>query len=102
MKIPTKIAPSTTKPNTLAIAWADGSTGEVPYSILRLSCPCASCVDEHTGERTIRPEDVDPNVRTTGAQVVGNYAIQFRFSDGHATGIFSFDTLAKACNPLTP
>ena len=38
-----------------------------------------------------------PKVKANGAAAVGNYAIQVEFSDGHATGIYSFDALREMC-----
>lgn len=82
---------------TLKVEWTSGEIYTVPYREIRFQCPCASCVDEHTGKRIIQRESVAPDVRVSGAQQVGRYAIQLRFSDGHATGIFHFDSLMKLC-----
>jgi DUF971 family protein len=82
---------------TLRIEWTSGKTYSIPYREIRFQCPCASCVDEHTGKRIITRESVAKDVRVAGAQQVGRYAIQLRFSDGHATGIFHFDSLMKLC-----
>jgi DUF971 family protein len=81
----------------MLMAWNNGESFTVPYFELRFECPCASCVDEHTGRRTLRREAVESAVRVTGAQLVGRYAVQLSFSDGHATGIFHFDRLFELC-----
>ena len=62
---------------------------------LRLLCPCAACVDEMTGVRTLRPEMVDQNVYPTAIHYVGRYALQFVWSDDHSTGIYTFGYLRE-------
>ncbi len=65
--------------------------------MLRFECPCASCVDEHSGERMIRMENIPLDIRVSGAAVVGRYALNIRFSDHHDTGMFHFDRLYELC-----
>jgi DUF971 family protein len=81
----------------MLIAWNDGAEFTAAYLDLRFYCPCAGCVDEHTGQRTIKKESIKTEVKPTQVQPVGRYAIQFAWSDGHATGIYHFDTLRKIC-----
>jgi ATP-binding protein involved in chromosome partitioning len=77
----------------LLIEWPDGFTGTIsPYN-LRVSCPCALCVDEDTGHRTLDPDQVPLGIRINGLDKVGRYAITVTFSDGHNTGIYKFDRL---------
>lgn len=82
-------------PKALAILWKDGHESLYPVRELRLACACAECVDEWTGatrvDAAIIPEDVAP----TSIQSVGRYAIQIHWSDGHSTGIYSFEQLRK-------
>lgn len=79
----------------LVITWSDGQTvGFTPYD-LRISCPCALCVDENTGRRTLDPRRVPLDITISGFQKVGRYAVGITFSDGHTTGIFRFDRLRK-------
>jgi len=77
----------------LRIVWKDGLVAEYQPRELRLLCPCAGCVDEYTGVRTLRPEMVDPGVYPTAIHYVGRYALQFVWSDGHSTGIYTFEYL---------
>lgn len=77
----------------LLIVWDDGSRRLYPFTSLRFHCPCAGCIDEMTGERRIRPEQVRPDVHPLDWKTVGNYALQIRWSDGHQTGIYSYDYL---------
>jgi DUF971 family protein len=81
----------------LRITWEDGHVSTLPFRELRLNCPCALCRDEWTGRRLIDPATVPEVLRSTRAEVVGNYALSFAFSDGHGTGIYSFEILRKLC-----
>lgn len=92
---PTQLEPL--DPTALLIAWNSGEKFSVPYTEMRFNCPCASCVDEHTGQRIIRRESVPSDIRPTNVQPVGRYAIQFTWTDGHGTGIYHYDTLWKIC-----
>jgi DUF971 family protein len=83
--------------DTLRIVWEDGHKSEYHFRYLRQNCPCAVCKDEWTGERLLDPEKVDANLVAARAELIGNYALSFGFSDGHGTGIFSFETLRKLC-----
>lgn len=69
----------------------------LPYFELRFQCPCASCVDEHTGKRVLKREQVAPDVRPLGVSLVGRYAVQISWSDGHSSGIYPFDKLYPLC-----
>jgi DUF971 family protein len=79
----------------LRIEWGDGLVSEFPSLDLRMLCPCAGCVDEITGVRTLRPEAVDRTVYPTAIHYVGRYALQFVWSDGHSTGIYTFEYLRR-------
>jgi DUF971 family protein len=81
----------------LEIEWRDGHRSVYDPRYLRLNCPCAGCVDEMTGIRTLRPEMVPKGIYPTAIHYVGRYALQFVWSDGHDTGIFSFETLRNLC-----
>ncbi len=77
----------------LIVEWMDSSRSEYSFDELRRQCPCATCRTERE-ERHDNPLAIlksDPTgVRVTRAQLVGTYAIQFFWSDGHNTGIFDF------------
>jgi DUF971 family protein len=79
----------------LRITWKDGRVMEYEPRELRLLCPCAGCVDETTGVRRLRPEAVDEGVYPTAIHYVGRYALQFVWSDGHSTGIYTFEYLRR-------
>lgn len=81
----------------LRITWEDGHVSLYSSRFLRQNCPCAGCRDEWTGQAILDPESVPASMTTTRAEVVGNYALAFSFSDGHGTGIYSFENLRKLC-----
>ena len=84
-----------TDPSRVEIEWSDGSTTAFSSAQLRGLCPCAQCVNETTGVRMIDPQAVPGDLRQSDLRLVGNYAITMRFSDGHHTGIFTFDFLRE-------
>jgi len=67
------------------------------YRDTRFMCPCAYCVDEHTGKRTLTLEKVPLEIKATGVSRVGRYAVSIAWSDGHKTGIYSYETLYQLC-----
>lgn len=82
----------------LAIAWNDGQETFVRLKTLRRYCPCAGC----HGEADVLGHVEKPEVTHTEASfkirshhLVGGYAWQPTWEDGHATGIYSFDYLKK-------
>ena len=81
----------------LRIVWGDGRECLYGAAALRRVCPCAQCVNEMTGERVLRPESVADDLTIENMELVGRYAITFRWSDGHQTGIYSFRLLRELC-----
>jgi DUF971 family protein len=79
----------------LEVTWPDGQTDRFPYRFLRGQCPCASCRDEWTGERIIREEAIAPDLKLEGMESIGTYAIQLAWSDGHASGLYSWELLRQ-------
>ena len=77
----------------VGIVWDDGREDVLPVRLLRQRCPCAGCVDEMTGKRTLDVERVPASIGIETWDRVGNYAFKIRFNDGHDTGIFSFSYL---------
>jgi DUF971 family protein len=75
------------------LEWSDGTVIDLPYVDLRFACPCAACVDEHTGIRTLKRESIPSDIRITRVEPVGRYALSLTWSDGHATGMHSYDSL---------
>ena len=79
----------------VSIKWSDESETRYTAAGLRRSCPCATCVNEWTGEKILRAESVSDDLTFNHISIVGRYALNFHFSDGHDTGIFSFEYLNK-------
>ncbi len=81
----------------VAIAWSDGSESYLQAEKLRAASPSA----ENTGERDLLGRQIGghqgprefPGVSVTGWRIIGGYAVQFDFSDGHNTGLYTFEYL---------
>jgi DUF971 family protein len=86
----------------LKIAWKDGAACEIPLPLVRKSCPCAQCNEERNKPqdplRHFTPAQMG-TAKVTSAELVGLYALKIRWQDGHDTGIYSWDLLARLCNP---
>jgi ATP-binding protein involved in chromosome partitioning len=87
-------------PLSVTIAWKDGQVTTLAARGLRLACPCASCVDEMTGRPLLDPGSVAEDVSIVDTDLVGRYAFQFKFSDEHDTGIFTFPNLRAMAEGL--
>jgi len=79
------------------ITWNDGHFSSYPSWYLRENCPCAHCVEEFTGRRMILQGSIPSTLERAEVAPVGNYALSFTWSDGHSTGIYSFDFLRRIC-----
>jgi len=75
----------------LEIAFADGRTFRLPYEFLRVYSPSAEVRGHGPGQETLQVGK--RAVAITTVEPVGHYAIQPTFSDGHASGIYSWDYL---------
>lgn len=104
-KRPTGVKVHVTTGEGVDIAWSDGHTSRYDFAYLRDHCPCAVCNDEREkkestlakpGSGAVLPM-YKPRVTAKKAASVGNYALQIEFSDGHATGIYSFEHLREIC-----
>ena len=78
---------------TLSIVWADGAKHTYHAPILRRECPCARCVNEWTGEKMLNPTEIADDLLIKNVNIVGRYALCFKWSDDHDTGIYSFQYL---------
>ncbi|HYJ89787.1 MAG TPA: DUF971 domain-containing protein [Pyrinomonadaceae bacterium] len=79
----------------LSINWSDDSETNYRAIDLRRACPCAACVNEWTGKKMLSDASVAEDIHFTHVSIVGRYALNFHFSDGHETGIYSFVMLRK-------
>jgi DUF971 family protein len=105
-KKPTSVKVHVTSGAGVDITWSDGHASHYDFAYLREECPCATCNDERIRKNAFAgagPSPVTalpmfkPKPRAQKATIVGNYAIQITFSDGHATGIYSYDHLRSIC-----
>jgi len=87
----------------LEIQWNDGQVCQYPLSHLREACPCVEC---RGGHQYMGPAYDPDNLlelkpkrsyTITGLDMVGNYAIQPTWDDGHSTGIYAWDYLRHLC-----
>lgn len=78
----------------LAVTWV---VGEEPVLLeartLRLACPCAACHDEITGAPLVDPRAVPGDIKPLAVGLVGAYGVKVTWSDGHDTGIYTFEEL---------
>jgi DUF971 family protein len=79
------------KSRVLEIAYADGSTFRLPCEFLRVYSPSAEVRGHGPGQEVLQTGKRD--VEITRIEPVGSYAVQLVFSDGHDTGIYSWDLL---------
>lgn len=75
------------------IIWQDGRHSVYTYWDLRTSCQCADCVDEYSGEKLLDDSTVDKDIYPVQSAYIGNYAIEFLWSDDHSAGIYTFENL---------
>jgi DUF971 family protein len=84
--------------NELALSFADGFEAYLSLPMLRRACPCAACQGEPDAlGRVIRPrvEHGRGAYELQKFELVGGYAIQLFWGDGHSTGIYSYTYLQK-------
>jgi DUF971 family protein len=79
------------KSRVLEIAFADGATFRLPCEFLRVYSPSAEVRGHGPGQEVLQAGKKD--VEILRIEPVGQYAVQLRFSDGHDTGIYSWDLL---------
>lgn len=79
------------KSRVLEIAFSDGKHFRLPYEFLRVHSPSAEVRGHGPGQETLQVGKKEVDI--TNAEAVGTYAIQFLFSDGHDSGIYSWDYL---------
>ncbi|WP_263376374.1 DUF971 domain-containing protein [Granulicella aggregans] len=104
---PVKVRVKKSEGTGMEIDWRDGHTSTWSFFWLRHGCPCATCHEERDAsgrapgipkpkpqtllpmyEAPIKPLEVSP---------VGKYALRFKWSDGHESGIYSWEYLRRQC-----
>lgn len=90
--------------NELAIQWNDGKESYLNLEFLRRACPCAAC----GGEPDVLGNAITPTVTYSTesfvlqkSDVIGSYALQLHWADGHNTGIYSFQYLRRVAADMT-
>ena len=92
MPVPTEMGSVADK--TFTVTWSDDHRSRYSWLQLRLHCPCAACVGEwRYRPPKLREQDIQPGIRAMRVAKVGNYALRFDWSDGHNTGIYTFNFL---------
>jgi DUF971 family protein len=82
----------------IRVEWdQSGHVGFYPARALRLACPCAGCVQEMTGRPLLDPGSVSTDIRPLSLALVGAYGLRVHWSDGHSTGIYTFERLLQSC-----
>jgi DUF971 family protein len=76
----------------LRILWQDGHESAYAFDKLRAACPCAECKAHRQDDNPLR-QAMLVSIELESAQLVGNYALQLVWRDGHSFGIFSWDYL---------
>lgn len=88
-----------------AIKWNDGIESYLPFEPLRRACPCAGCGGEpDVLGHVVRPDVtyIPSSFQLKSWQIIGDYALQPAWQDGHSTGLYTFDYLRRlaAGNPV--
>jgi DUF971 family protein len=85
------------KARQLEVDWDDGTQSIYPIAYLRKFCPCAACKVDRENQKKSRLHVMssfsEGPVTVSSAEKVGNYALKLNWSDGHASGIYSYEYL---------
>lgn len=85
--------------STFHISFDDGMEFDVTAKLLRENCPCAGCKGEEVLLYKYTPQNKAPLTEESfmleKAEIVGNYAIQLRWKDGHDTGLYNWNFLRE-------
>lgn len=82
----------------LEITWPDTGPVELTFFDVRCVCPCAMCIDEFTGAQLLQPEMVSKDVAPKELGYSGHYALRVTWSDGHGSGLYTWDRLRALCD----
>jgi DUF971 family protein len=104
---PLKVRVHKTDGKGVEIDWKDGHHSAWTFAWLRLACPCATCNEERkeSGRQPGQPKAAPKNllplyeapIRPQTVTPVGHYAISFHWTDGHQSGIYSWNYLRRTC-----
>jgi len=79
--------------------WPDKTQTTVSNRDLRLSCRCALCVNELTGNQVFKEKDLKDDIAPKKIIPLGNYAIGIEWNDGHAAGIYPYNNIKEIAQP---
>jgi Mrp family chromosome partitioning ATPase/DUF971 family protein len=82
-------------PRQVSLTWPDGRQVTVNNRDLRLSCQCALCVDELTGEKTLKEVNIKEDIAPKTITPLGNYAVGVTWNDGHSSGIYPYRNIER-------
>jgi DUF971 family protein len=88
---PANVAVDKTK-NKVSISWSDGHESNLSFEQLRAVCPCAECRAYKADDNPLKQALV-VSTGLESAQLVGNYALQLVWDDGHRFGIYTWEFL---------
>ena len=91
----------TPQPAHLKVEWPDGSSDLLANREVRAACQCAVCVEEFTGEKILDPSTIADDLHAESVATLGNYAVSIAWSDGHSSGIFTWDRLKQIAQGVT-
>lgn len=104
---PAKVRVLLSEGKGVEIDWSDGHKSAWSFAWLRAACPCATCIEERSKEgrqpgepkpKSASPLPMyEPPAQAAGAHGVGRYAIEFDWTDGHRSGIYSWEYLRRNC-----
>jgi DUF971 family protein len=85
----------------LSVEWSDGRRSDYPLAGLRAVCPCVKCCGGHANmgkpaDKELLRSAEDAELGVARIELVGSYAMQVVWSDGHDTGIYTWDYLHEA------
>ena len=83
------------EPGFILVRWPDGKEDRIANKTLRASCQCASCKHEMTGEPILDPATIPDDIQAESIEALGHYAVSIAWTDGHSSGIFSWDHLRQ-------
>jgi len=91
----TKISKIKFDKKNITLGWDDGSQITVSNRDVRLSCQCAFCINEITGEKILKESDVKEDIAPIEITPLGNYAIGITWNDRHSSGIYPYTHIKK-------
>lgn len=105
--MPTPVALALSPEKRLVVEWSDGAKRTYGVQELRDACPCATCREKRNAPLpppqtmllpVLSAAEARP-LELQGMTPLGNYAYAIAFSDGHDTGIYTFDLLRELGTP---